>query len=110
VLSKGFATLLNILGVKGINDTQCGFKLFSRRAAKLLFSLMHIERFAFDVELLVLARKFDIPIVEVPISWVEIAGSTVDPIWDSLKMARDLLKIRIMYSLAIWSSEPLYSA
>lgn len=110
ILSKGFATLLNVLGVKGINDTQCGFKLFSRRAAKLLFSLMHIERFAFDVELLVLARKFDIPIVEVPISWVEIAGSTVDPIWDSLKMARDLLKIRVMYYLGIWSSEPLYSA
>ena len=48
----GFNFYVSILCVSGIKDTQCGFKLFTRKAAKALFPVQHIERWAFDVELL----------------------------------------------------------
>lgn len=49
--------VVNILGVRNIDDTQCGFKIFTQEAAKTLFSKMHLNRWAFDVELLLLAQK-----------------------------------------------------
>lgn len=52
-----------MLGTTDINDTQCGFKLFSRRAAQKLFPVQHIDRWAFDVELVFLAARFKIPMV-----------------------------------------------
>lgn len=54
----GFNILVNILGVKGIKDTQCGFKLMTRKTAQLIFPNLHIEKWAFDVELLYLAQVF----------------------------------------------------
>lgn len=54
-------------GVKGIEDTQCGFKLFTREAARATFMNLHIERWAFDVELLWLAQHLQIPIFEVQV-------------------------------------------
>eukprot|EP01138_Halocafeteria_seosinensis_P008833 gb/GECG01009029.1/.p1 GENE.gb/GECG01009029.1/~~gb/GECG01009029.1/.p1 ORF type:complete len:328 (+),score=36.42 gb/GECG01009029.1/:1-984(+) len=64
-LMWGFHTLVTVLvgGDHEIHDTQCGFKLFTREAARLLFPVMHIERWAFDVELLFLASKWKIPMV-----------------------------------------------
>jgi dolichyl-phosphate beta-glucosyltransferase len=60
----GFHTFLSIMiGGAGIKDTQCGFKLFSRQAARQLFPVQHIERWAFDVELVYLAAKKGIPMV-----------------------------------------------
>lgn len=62
VLMHGFHALVEFLcGGHGINDTQCGFKLFTREAAKRLFPVQHIERWAFDVELLYLASHKNIP-------------------------------------------------
>lgn len=55
-LMHGFHFLVNILCVKGVNDTQCGFKLFSRKAARFLFRNLHIQRWAFDCELLYLGK------------------------------------------------------
>lgn len=46
-----------LLGVKGISDTQCGFKMFTKKAVKELFPKMHLNRWAFDVELLYLAQR-----------------------------------------------------
>jgi dolichyl-phosphate beta-glucosyltransferase len=60
----GFHTFLSIMvGGAGIKDTQCGFKLFSREAARQLFPVQHIERWAFDVELVYLAARLKVPMV-----------------------------------------------
>ncbi|OCH89274.1 hypothetical protein OBBRIDRAFT_804843 [Obba rivulosa] len=67
-------TLLRILGVGRIRDTQCGFKLFSWKVARALFPAQHLPAWAFDVELLLLVRSTDIPVAEVPVAWHEVGG------------------------------------
>lgn len=74
LLMYGFKMCVWLLCVRGVRDTQCGFKLFSRSAARVLFHNLHVERWAFDVDLLYLARYFDMQIVEVPVCWHEIGG------------------------------------
>ncbi|XDV54432.1 hypothetical protein PO909_022721 [Leuciscus waleckii] len=71
-LMYGFHFLVWFFCVRGIKDTQCGFKLFTREAALKTFSSLHVERWAFDVELLYIAQCFDIPISEVAVNWTEI--------------------------------------
>jgi dolichyl-phosphate beta-glucosyltransferase len=93
-LGKIFPTLVNLLLIQGIKDTQCGFKLFTRKAAKTVFPRQTLDGFAFDAELLFIARKHELKIKEVPVTWKNAEGSTVDPIKDALKMFKDILKIR----------------
>ena len=93
-LGKIFPTLVNLLLIQGIRDTQCGFKLFTRKAAKMIFPRQTLDGFAFDAELLFIAKKHHIKIKEVPVIWKNAEGSTVDPIKDALKMFKDILKIR----------------
>ncbi|KAI8320021.1 hypothetical protein GQ54DRAFT_340875 [Martensiomyces pterosporus] len=101
-LQWGFHTYVTILGVRGVRDTQCGFKLFSRRAARLIFPNMHVERFIFDIEILLLARYQNIPVAEVPVNWHEVAGSKMSIVRDSVQMALDLLAVRLNYLLGNW--------
>lgn len=62
-LMWGFHTLINImLGSSSVKDTQCGFKILTREAARRVFPALHVERWAFDVELLYLASHFSIPV------------------------------------------------
>lgn len=105
VLMWGFHVLVDLLCVKGIADTQCGFKLFTRKTAATLFPLQHIERWAFDVELLYIAQKLDIPMVEVEVDWTEIPGSTLTPLAASIQMGKDLIQIRSAYMFGIWTIE-----
>lgn len=65
ILMYGFHLLVTILITKNIQDTQCGFKLFSRRAAEVLFKNLNLERWSFDIELIYVAERLGIPIVEV---------------------------------------------
>ncbi|KAJ1738024.1 dolichyl-phosphate beta-glucosyltransferase [Coemansia sp. RSA 1250] len=101
-LQWGFHTYVTMLGVHGIRDTQCGFKLFSREAARRVFPNMHVERFIFDVEILLLAKYQNIPVVEVPVNWHEVAGSKMSIVRDSIQMALDLLAVRLNYLLGNW--------
>ncbi|KAH8861510.1 Dolichyl-phosphate beta-glucosyltransferase [Schistosoma japonicum] len=105
LLMYGFKLFVWLVCVRGIRDTQCGFKLFSRPAARLLFHNLHVERWAFDVDLLYLARHFDMNIVEIPVHWQEIPGSKLVPIFSWIQMAKDLLMIRLRYSLGAWKIE-----
>jgi dolichyl-phosphate beta-glucosyltransferase len=66
---KLFNFLVRLLAVTGIRDTQCGFKLFRRDAAREVFSRATVDRFAFDVEALLLARRLGYRIAEVPVLW-----------------------------------------
>ena len=98
LLSWGFHSVVGVLlGVSDIEDTQCGFKLWTRLAAKGLFDVLHIERWAFDVELVYLAARKGVKMIEVPVEWKEIAGSKLDPTSASLQMARDLIVVRLAY-------------
>jgi len=105
VMGRGFNLLVQILAVPGIDDTQCGFKLFSAAACDKLFNSLKVygeqkqrqDAFtgAFDVELLYLARKSKYQIKEVPIIWKHLQTNRVSPVKDSLRMLRDILKIRL---------------
>ncbi|XP_047545677.1 dolichyl-phosphate beta-glucosyltransferase [Vanessa atalanta] len=102
ILMYGFHTLVWLFTVKGIKDTQCGFKLFSRKAANILFESLHVNRWAFDVELLYIAQKLNIPIVEIPIRWTEIDGSKVTPVISWIQMGCDLGLIWLKYKIGAW--------
>uniref|UniRef100_A0A8B9S9R6 Dolichyl-phosphate beta-glucosyltransferase n=1 Tax=Apteryx owenii TaxID=8824 RepID=A0A8B9S9R6_APTOW len=105
LLMYGFHFLVWFLCVKEIRDTQCGFKLLTREAAAQTFSTLHIERWAFDVELLYIAQHLRIPIAEVAVNWTEIEGSKLVPFWSWLQMGRDLLFIRLRYMTGAWQLE-----
>uniref|UniRef100_A0A8C8SFU4 Dolichyl-phosphate beta-glucosyltransferase n=1 Tax=Pelusios castaneus TaxID=367368 RepID=A0A8C8SFU4_9SAUR len=105
LLMYGFHFLVWFLCVKKIRDTQCGFKLLTREAALRTFSALHIERWAFDVELLYIAQCLKIPVAEVAVNWTEIDGSKLVPFWSWLQMGRDLLFIRLRYLTGAWRLE-----
>jgi dolichyl-phosphate beta-glucosyltransferase len=82
-----------ILGLQ-FKDTQCGFKAFSRRAARSIFPLQKIERWGFDPELIFLARKQGLKVVEVPVRWGHDEKTTLSPLRDGLRMFIEILRIR----------------
>lgn len=75
-------------------DTQCGFKLFERRAAQEVFRRQTIERWGFDAEVLFIARKLGFKTIEVPVRWSHSEGTKVSMFRDSLNMFADLLRVR----------------
>lgn len=102
-LMKSFHTILRILGVGHIRDTQCGFKLFNRAAAQQVFPPLHLPTWIFDVELLVIAQYLRIPVMELPVHWQEIPGSKLNIAGASLEMLRDLVIMRANYLFGRWS-------
>ena len=78
----------------GLKDTQCGFKAFRTPVARLLFHLVRIDRFAFDVEILARARRLGLAVTEVPVQWRHVEGSTVHPLHDSVTMVGDVYRSR----------------
>jgi dolichyl-phosphate beta-glucosyltransferase len=93
-MGKIFNGFVRTLAVHGIHDTQCGFKLFRGDVARELFADARIDRFAYDVEILYLARQRGIEIAEVPVLWFNSPESKVSVVRDSLRMLRDLARIR----------------
>ncbi|MDE1874610.1 MAG: glycosyltransferase family 2 protein [Patescibacteria group bacterium] len=69
--------LVRAVATPGIYDTQRGFKLFTARAAEAIFPLQKVDRFGFDIEILVIARMHGFSIRELPVSWDNPAGSKV---------------------------------
>lgn len=96
-------TLVFVFGIRSIQDTQCGFKLFNRNAIREIFPYLHTEGWIFDVEVLILALRKKMPIKEVAISWHEVGGSKMDLARDSINMAKDLVIIRLAYIIGIYS-------
>jgi dolichyl-phosphate beta-glucosyltransferase len=94
LMGRVFNWLVRRIAVPGIHDTQCGFKCFGREAAQLVFPLQRIDGWGFDVELLFIAQRHDLPIIEVPISWYYREDSRVRPVLDTLTMVGELMKIR----------------
>ncbi len=83
-----------LVGLRNIKDTQCGFKVFRGEVARMLFQKSQVERFMFDVEILYLAQKSNLKIVEMPVSWADVPGSHVK-FWEGIvNMFKDLWRIR----------------
>jgi glycosyltransferase involved in cell wall biosynthesis len=108
LMAKGMMILRTILvGLNGIEDTQCGFKIFKNSGAKKLFTkLSNLHngfkkisgssvKAGFDVELLLLARKMGYKIKEVPVEWLYVESRRVSPVKDSLEAVEDLVRIRL---------------
>lgn len=87
--------MIRILAMPGLHDTQCGFKCFSAKAAKDLFPRQTLKGWAFDVEVLFIARKRGYKIIEIPIPWYYYAQSHVKPVPDAMRMFSDLIGIRL---------------
>ena len=94
VMGRLFNRLVTTGTGLGLQDTQCGFKAFRTPAARLLFHLVGIDRFAFDVEVLSRARRLGLRITEVPVHWKNVPGSTVHPLHDSVTMLTDVYRSR----------------
>jgi len=93
-MGRVFNRIVRLVAVDGIRDTQCGFKLLDGEAARRLFADMTVDRFAYDVELVWLARRRGLKVAEVGVSWVDHPDSRVDPLGDSLRMLWDVLTLR----------------
>jgi dolichyl-phosphate beta-glucosyltransferase len=85
--------LIQTLTVPGISDTQAGFKMFAAEAAKMIFPRLTIDRWGYDIELLVIARSHGFRIAEVPITWINASGSKVT-MKSYFQVLADVLKIR----------------
>lgn len=96
-MGRTFNLLVRALAVPGVHDTQCGFKLLRRTCALHLFPLLTSDSYSFDVELLMLARRYGYRLAEVPVRWQHIPLSRVHPVLDSARMALDLLRLRLRH-------------
>ena len=98
LMGKTFNLIIRILGVRGLHDTQCGFKLLEGDVAREIGAELTIDGFAYDVELVWLARRHGHRVVEVGVVWVDSPDSRVDPIRSSLAMLRDVIRMRVRHS------------
>jgi len=108
LMAKGMILLRSVIvGLRGIDDTQCGFKLFKNNVSDVLFS--KLEKFhhgynkisgssvkaGFDVELLFIARQMKYKIKEVPVEWLYVESRRVSPVKDSIEAVEDLVRIKL---------------
>ena len=94
MIGRVFNTMVRVVILSGLQDTQCGFKCFSAAAADDVFRLQTMSGMSFDVEVLYIARLLGYQIIEVGIPWYFNSESRVRLIDDSARMAADLLQIR----------------
>ncbi len=94
-IGNTFNLIVQSLVLKGIYDTQCGFKMFRHHVAQDLFSVARMDGFAFDVEVLYIARLRGYTIEEIPINWTNVEGSKVNVFTDSPKMFLEVIKVAV---------------
>jgi dolichyl-phosphate beta-glucosyltransferase len=97
MMGKTFNRLIRLFGVRGIRDTQCGFKLARGEEGRRLAAELKIDGFAYDVELIWLARRRGYQVAEVGVIWVNSPDSRVDPIRSSFSMFRDVITMRLRH-------------
>ena len=94
IAGRVYNILLRVILGLNYKDTQCGLKAFKRDAAEKVFTRQKIERWGFDPELLFIAKKFAMRMVEVPVEWAHDDRSKINPVVDGFKMFIEMLKIR----------------
>jgi dolichyl-phosphate beta-glucosyltransferase len=92
---RAFNKVVKLIGIRGIDDTQCGFKMFRREVARDVFKRCKVDGFGFDFEALMIAQDLNYRIDEVPIRWRHQEGSKVSLLRDGLKMLGDLVRLRL---------------
>ena len=92
-----FGSFVRLALLPGIPDTQCGFKFLTRAAAQAIFPRLQLSGWAFDAEVLYLARKLGYQIVQLPVQWENDPDSRVQMLRDGLRMAADVLRIRWLH-------------
>lgn len=102
-LSRSGNFLIRLLLVPGIKDTQCGFKLFSAKAAQDIFSRQTMSGWSFDLELLTIARHLGYAIKEVPVDWFDAKRSTLRATKAAWRSLRDLWQIRRNLKLNLYN-------
>ncbi|KAJ6429148.1 hypothetical protein OIU84_020725 [Salix udensis] len=100
-LMKGFHLVVLLTAGSGIRDTQCGFKMFTRAAARKLFTNIRLKRWCFDVELVFLCKWFGIPVIEISVKWTEIPGSKMNPL-SIPSMLWELALMSMGYRTRMW--------
>jgi len=93
-MGKTFNLLVRFFLLRGVPDTQCGFKLFRREAARAVFEPLATTGFAFDVEVLLLARQMGFRVAQVPVVWRNSSPSRVRLLGSSIRMLAELRTIR----------------
>jgi dolichyl-phosphate beta-glucosyltransferase len=101
-IGRAFNLLVRVIAVPEFQDTQCGFKCFKAEAALALFPLQRLDGWTFDVELLFIALRKGLKVIEVPIPWYYHAGSRVRLLSDSIRMFADLIRIRTNWSAGVY--------
>lgn len=96
-MGKTFNLFVRLFVLRGIKDTQCGFKLFHRQAALDIFRRIKLAGFGFDVEALYLCRKLGYSIKQIPVIWKNSPESHVHILTSSVEMFRDLFRIRSLH-------------
>lgn len=98
-LGNCFSVLIrSLFDIGKIDDTQCGFKMFTKEAAQKIFSNLTIKRFSFDVEVLYLAYRFNLRVKQLPVTWYNNSKSSVKPLRDGLRMIIDAARIKFKHS------------
>lgn len=92
-MGRTFNRLVRILTRLEVHDSQCGYKAFRGDAARLIFALSSVDGFAFDPEVLMIARALGLSVTEVPVDWTAVEGSSVRPLRDSLVTGFVLLRV-----------------
>jgi len=98
ILGKLFNRFLQILVLRGLHDTQCGFKCFRLEVIEPVFTRQTLDGWAFDVEVLFIARRLGYHIAEVPVRWINSEVTRVSPLPDGLRMLWDTLRVRRIHS------------
>ncbi|MEO1009168.1 MAG: glycosyltransferase [Planctomycetota bacterium] len=88
-----FRAALGCMGLRLARDTQCGFKLYSARAARLVLEHAQEDRYAFDIEHIALCRRAGLGVAEIGVTWRHVDGSSISPVRDGLKMLREARRI-----------------
>lgn len=95
LMGRVFNLIVRVLAVPGFQDTQCGFKSFRNEVGKEVFADLTMTGWVFDVEALFVARRRGYRAVAVPIDWYFDADSRIEPLRDTWRMFRDVLRIRV---------------
>ena len=96
-MGRLFNWFVRVAAVSGIQDTQCGYKCFKEAVALDLFQSQKIMGWGFDVEILFLASRKNMNILDMPVSWINVEKSKVQIHRASLEMVRDILLLRLRY-------------
>lgn len=106
-IGNTFNFIVQSLLLKGIYDTQCGFKLFKKNVAHDIFSVTCVDGFGFDVEALALARMRGYKIAEIAINWHNVEGSKVNVLTDSPRMLLEVLGVWLRALLGVYKRSPV---